>query len=189
MSRLCTGSHGRILQVAWIDIGPGGLTLIQHNPTIGGIFVCAFWGLLITDRVISVVAGPDGISPIPDSARSGLRNGWTCGALRSRATYRCAQADRSPYSSTYGGISSYTSSPAGSPMHPYSPYSLATVSLPLSGLTPTPEDSRAPCRGPGSPRPICARSAKRYQRRWVVHAGDDGDNTGLASGGTRYTSL
>jgi len=43
----------------------------------------------------------------------------------------------SPYASTYSGVSSYASSPAGSPMLPYSPYSPATVQPPLSGRTPS----------------------------------------------------
>ncbi|KAH8977589.1 hypothetical protein EDB86DRAFT_3249747 [Lactarius hatsudake] len=42
----------------------------------------------------------------------------------------------SPYGSTYSGVSSYASSPAGSPM-PYSPCSPATVPPPLSGRTPS----------------------------------------------------
>ena len=94
---------------------------------IGGIFVCASWGLRRTDRMISVVAGPDDTDSIvpPNSARSGgLRSKWTGGALRacpSTATLRPSGwipkgggAGGSPYS----GASSYASSPAGSPVQP-----------------------------------------------------------------------
>ncbi|KAH9010098.1 hypothetical protein EDB83DRAFT_2530949 [Lactarius deliciosus] len=91
---------------------------IRRVGVIGGIFVCASWGLRATDRVILAVAGPDdtgSIAPTPDSSRGCLR---------------------SPYGSTYSGVSSYTSSPAGSPM-PYAPYSPAMVPLPLSGRTPS----------------------------------------------------
>ncbi|KAF8260059.1 endoplasmic reticulum vesicle transporter-domain-containing protein [Lactarius quietus] len=136
------------------DIEPVRLTLIQRTTTfaqffircvgvIGGIFVCASWGLRATDRMISVVAGPDDTGSIapPDSARSGLRSKWTGSALRARPSVSPRPGvwaeGGSPYSSTYSGVSSYASSPAGSPMLPYSPYSPATVPPPLSGRTPS----------------------------------------------------
>ncbi|KAH8979567.1 DUF1692-domain-containing protein [Lactarius akahatsu] len=111
---------------------------------IGGIFVCASWGLRATDRVILAVAGPDdtgSIAPTPDSSRGGLRSKWTGGALRARPSNASLRPSGwaeggSPYGSTYSGVSSYASSPAGSPM-PYSPYSPATVPPPLSGRTPS----------------------------------------------------
>jgi len=95
--------------------------------------------------VILAVAGPDdtgSIAPTPDSARSGLRSKWTGGALRARPSNASLRPGGwaeggSPYGSTYSGVSSYASSPAGSPMLPYSPYSPATVPPPLSGRTPS----------------------------------------------------
>jgi hypothetical protein len=138
------------------DMEPVRLTLIQRTTTIaqffircvgviGGIFVCASWGLRATDRMISVVAGPDDTGSIaPDSARSSLRSKWTGGALRARPSNASlrpnawAEGGGSPYAgSTYSGVSSHPSSPAGSPMLPYSPYSPATVPPPLSGRTPS----------------------------------------------------
>ena len=112
---------------------------------IGGIFVCASWGLRATDRMISVVAGPDdtgSIAPTSHSAQSGLRGKWTGGALRARPTNVSPRPSvwaegGSPYGSTYSGVSSYASSPAGSPMPSYSPYSPAAVPPPLSGRTPS----------------------------------------------------
>jgi hypothetical protein len=115
-----------------VDVEPVRLTLIQRTTTfaeffircvgvIGGKFVCVSWGLPATDRTISVVAGPDdtGSIVLPDSARSGgLRSKWSGSALRacsSNASLKpgvWAEAG-SPY-----GVSSYSSSPAGSPMLP-----------------------------------------------------------------------
>lgn len=137
------------------DIEPVRLTLIQRTTTlaqffircvgvIGGIFVCASWGLRATDRVILAVAGPDdtgSIAPTPDSSRGGLRSKWAGGALRARSSNASLRPGGwpeggSPYGSTYSGVSSYASSPAGSPM-PYSPYSPATVPPPLTGRTPS----------------------------------------------------
>ncbi|KAI9453312.1 DUF1692-domain-containing protein [Lactarius psammicola] len=138
------------------DIEPVRLTLIQRTTTlaqffircvgvVGGIFVCASWGLRATDRVILAVAGPDdtgSIAPTPDSSRSGLRSKWTGGALRARPSNASLRPGGwaeggSPYGSTYSGVSSYASSPAGSPMLPYSPYSPATAPPPLSGRSPS----------------------------------------------------
>ncbi|KAF8271305.1 hypothetical protein EI94DRAFT_599294 [Lactarius quietus] len=55
---------------------------------IDGISVCASWGLRVTDRMISVVAGPDDTGSIapPSSARSCLRCNWTGSVLRARST-------------------------------------------------------------------------------------------------------
>lgn len=113
---------------------------------MGGVFVCASWALRATDRVITVVVGPDdadSITPMPDSARSGgLRNKWTGTALRARPGNISSQpttwADSgvgSPYNSNYSG-SSYAGSPAGSPM----PYSYSPVVPPprFPGRTPSP---------------------------------------------------
>ncbi|KAN0133418.1 DUF1692 domain containing protein [Lactarius tabidus] len=139
------------------DVEPVRLTLIQRTTSfaqffircvgvIGGIFVCASWGLRATDRMISVVAGPDDTGSIapPDSARTGgLRSKWTGGALRARSSNASLQPGvwaeaGSPYGgSTYSGVSSYASSPAGSPMLPYSPYSPASAPPPHSGRTPS----------------------------------------------------
>ncbi|KAI9434355.1 DUF1692-domain-containing protein [Lactarius indigo] len=136
------------------DIEPVRLTLIQRTTilaqffircvgVIGGIFVCASWGIRATDRMILAVAGPDdtgSIAPTPDSSRGALRSKWTCGALRARPSNASLRPGSwaeggSPYSSTYSGVSSYANSPAGSPMLPCSPYSPATVPPPLSGRT------------------------------------------------------
>jgi hypothetical protein len=126
---------------------------------IGGVFVCASWGLRATDRMISVVGGPDDTDSIapPDSARSGgLRSKWTGGTLRARPSTASLRPGGwiaegggggagSPYAgSTYSGVSSYASSPAGSPMPPYSPYSPASAPPPLSGR-------RSPGTFPGTP--------------------------------------
>ncbi|KAI9431983.1 DUF1692-domain-containing protein [Lactarius indigo] len=138
------------------DIEPVRLTLIQRTTTlaqffircvgvIGGIFVCASWGIRATDRMILAVAGPDdtgNIAPTPDSSRSALRSKWTGGALRARpsnAEQRIVASRRLGGGwiipqFDYSGVSSYANSPAGSPMLPYSPYSPATVP-PLSGRT------------------------------------------------------
>jgi hypothetical protein len=132
---------------------------------VGGVFVCASWALRATNRVITVVAGPDdigSITPMPDSARSGgLRGKWTGAALRARqsnASLRpTAWVDNgigSPYSSTYSG-SSYAGSPVGSPM-PYSPYS-PVVPPPLSGRAPSPSGFAVPGSSSGlglSPNPF-----------------------------------
>lgn len=125
----------------WLESHPN-----RWAGVVGGVFVCASWALRATNRVITVVAGPDdtdSITPMPDSARSGgLRGKWTGTALRARqsnASLRpTAWVDNgvgSPYSSNYSG-SSYAGSPAGSPM-PYSPYS-PVIPPPLSGRTPSP---------------------------------------------------
>jgi endoplasmic reticulum-Golgi intermediate compartment protein 2 len=114
---------------------------------VGGVFVCASWALRATNRVITVVAGPDdtdSIAPMPDSARSGgLRGKWTGAALRPRPSNASLRPTiwgdsgaGSPYSSTYSG-SSFANSPVGSPM-PYSPYSPVVPPPPLSGRTPSP---------------------------------------------------
>ena len=113
---------------------------------IGGIFVCASWGLRMTDQMISVIAGPDDTGSIvpPDSTwSSSLCSKWTGGTLLACPSTISMLPDRwiaeggsanSPYSGlTYSGISSYTSSPAGSPILPYSPYSPALAPPPLSG--------------------------------------------------------
>ncbi|KAH9991717.1 endoplasmic reticulum vesicle transporter-domain-containing protein [Russula vinacea] len=140
------------------DIEPVRLTVIQRTTTlgqffirwagvVGGVFVCASWALRATNRVITVVAGPDdtdSIAPMPDSARSGgLRGKWTGAALRPRPSNASLRPTiwgdsgaGSPYSSTYSG-SSFANSPVGSPM-PYSPYSPVVPPPPLSGRTPSP---------------------------------------------------
>jgi hypothetical protein len=101
---------------------------------VGGVFVCASWALRATDRVITVVAGPDdsdSIAPMADSARiGGIRSKWTGTALRARSSNG---SGGSPYSSTYSG-SSYAGSPVGSPILPYSPYS-PVAPPPLSSRT------------------------------------------------------
>ena len=105
---------------------------------IGGIFVCASWGLRATDRVISIDAGPDDTGSIapPDSAWNGsLCNKWTTGGtLYAQATHRFSL--RSEAGSPYGELTysrlKLLQLAAGSPMLPYSPYSPA-VSPPLSG--------------------------------------------------------
>ena len=56
---------------------------------IGGIVICVSWSLRVTDRMISVIAGPDdtGSLALPDSARTGgiwLLRQWTGGTLRAR---------------------------------------------------------------------------------------------------------
>jgi len=134
------------------DIEPVRLTIIQRTTTlaqffirwagvVGGVFVCASWALRATDRMITVVAGPDdsdSIAPIADSVRSGgmMRSKWTGTALRARPSNG---SGGSPYSSTYTS-SSYAGSPVGSPMLPYSPYSpvvpppLSSRTLPTSGF-------------------------------------------------------
>jgi hypothetical protein len=124
---------------------------------IGGVFVCASWGLRATDRMISVVGGPDdtdSIAPLDSARSSGLRSKWTGGTLRARPSTVPLRPGGwiaegggagSPYaSSTYSGVSSYASSPAGSPMPPYSPYSPASAPPPLSGR-------RSPGTFPGAP--------------------------------------
>ena len=124
---------------------------------VGGVFVCASWALRATNRVITVVAGPDdadSIAPMPDSARSGgLRSKWTGTALRARSSNAPLQpatwADSgvgSPYGSTYSG-SSYAGSPVGSPM-PYTPYSPVVPPPRLPGRTPSPSGFAVP--GPSS---------------------------------------
>ncbi|KAI0246080.1 endoplasmic reticulum vesicle transporter-domain-containing protein [Lactifluus subvellereus] len=140
------------------DIEPVRLSIIQRTTTlgqffirwvgvVGGVFVCASWALRATDRMITVVVGPDdtdSIAPTPDSTRS-LRSKWTGTALRARpgnASQRLATwpdgggGGSSPYSSTYSGSRYADSPPAGSPMLPYSPYSPVAPS-PLSGRTPS----------------------------------------------------
>jgi len=133
------------------DIEPVRLTIIQRTTTlgqffirwagvVGGVFVCASWALRATDRVITVVAGPDdsdSIAPMADSARiGGIRSKWTGTALRARSSNG---SGGSPYSSTYSG-SSYAGSPVGSPILPYSPYSpvapppLSSRTLPTTGF-------------------------------------------------------
>ncbi|KAI0293891.1 endoplasmic reticulum vesicle transporter-domain-containing protein [Multifurca ochricompacta] len=151
------------------DIEPIRLTIIQRTTTlaqffirsmcwvVGGVFVCASWALRATDRVITIVAGPDNsdsIAPTPDSLRGGvLRSKWTGGALRARPSSNASPragtwADGgSPYASTYSG-SSHGGSAAGSPMLPYSPYS-PVAPPPLSGRTP----STAGFPPPGSASP------------------------------------
>ncbi|KAN0133410.1 Endoplasmic reticulum vesicle transporter domain containing protein [Lactarius tabidus] len=121
------------------DDGPVRLTLIQRSHAqffircvgvIGGIFVCVSWGLRATDRVISVVAGPDdtGSTAPPDSARSsGLRSKWTGEALRARSSNASLQR----------GVWAEAGSPYGSPMLPYWPYLPASAPPPLSGRTPS----------------------------------------------------
>ena len=124
---------------------------------VGGVFVCASWALRATNRVITVVAGPDdadSIAPMPDSVRSGsLRNKWGGTALRARSSNASLQPTAwvdsgvgSPYSSTYSG-SSYAGSPVGSPM-PYSPYSPVVPPPHLPGRTPSPSGFVVP--GPSS---------------------------------------
>ena len=113
---------------------------------VGGVFVCASWAIRATDRVISVVAGPDdtdSIAPVSDFTRSsGLRNKWTGTTLRARpsntplrhpAATWAEGGGGSPYGSTYGG-SSYGGSPGGSPMQSQSPY-LPVAPPPLSART------------------------------------------------------
>ena len=86
------------------------------------------------DSMISVVAGLDdtGSIALPNSARSG----GLCSKLRALPSNALLQPGiwaeaRSPYGrSTYSGVLSYASSPAGSPMLPYSPYSPASAPLP-----------------------------------------------------------
>ena len=143
---------------------------------IGGIFVCASWGLRATDRMISVVAGPDDTGSIapPDSARvGGLRSKWTGGTLRARPSNASLQPGvwaeaGSPYGgSTYSGVSSYASSPAGSPMLPYSPYSPASAPPPLSGRR-TPSGGNAGF--PGTPAGL-GLSPALYPQGSVVGAG------------------
>jgi endoplasmic reticulum-Golgi intermediate compartment protein 2 len=121
---------------------------------VGGVFVCASWALRATDRMITVVIGPDdtdSIAPTPDSPRSRRRK-WTGTALRARpgsTPYRPASwADNggggsSPYSSNYSGSSHAGSPSAGSPMLSYSPYSPMAPS-PLSGRTPSSTGFSAP---------------------------------------------
>lgn len=126
-------------------IFPVSLSALIHSNrwvgVVGGVFVCASWALRATNRVITVVAGPDdtdSIAPMPDSARGGgLRGKWTGTALRARSsnaslrpTIWAENGVGSPYGSTYSG------SPVGSPM-PYSPYS-PVVPPPLSGRAPSP---------------------------------------------------
>ncbi|KAN0113791.1 Endoplasmic reticulum vesicle transporter domain containing protein [Russula decolorans] len=150
------------------DIEPVRLTVIQRTTTfgqffirwvgvVGGVFVCASWAVRATNRVITVVAGPDdadNIAPMSDSARGGgLRSKWTGTALRARSSNAMLQpttwADSgvgSPYGSTYSG-SSYAGSPVGSPM-PYSPYSPVVPPPRLPGRTPSPSGFAVP--GPSS---------------------------------------
>lgn len=120
---------------------------------VGGVFVCASWALRATNRVITVVVGPDdadSIAPIPDSARSGgLRSKWTGTALRARSSNASLQPTSwvdsgvgSPYSSTYSG-SSYAGSPVGSPML-YSPYSPVVPPTRPQGRTPSPSGFAVP---------------------------------------------
>lgn len=124
---------------------------------MGGVFVCASWALRATNRVVTVVAGPDdadSIAPMPDSARSGgLRSKWSGTTLRARSSnaplHPTTWADGgvgSPYGSTYSG-SSYAGSPVGSPT-PYSPYSPVVPPPRLPGRTPSPSDFAIP--GPSS---------------------------------------
>ena len=121
------------------------------------MFVCASWALRATNRVITVVAGPDdtdSIAPMSDSARSGgLRGKWTGTTLRARSSNTplppTTWADSgvgSPYGSTYSG-SNYAGSAAGSPM-PYSPYSPVVPPPRLPGRTPSPSGFTVP--GPSS---------------------------------------
>ncbi|KAH9981895.1 endoplasmic reticulum vesicle transporter-domain-containing protein [Russula compacta] len=139
------------------DIEPVRLTIIQRTTTlgqffirwagvVGGVFVCASWAIRATDRMISVVAGPDdigSIAPVSDSVRSsGLRSKWGGTALRARPsnvplrTGTWAEGGGgSPYGSTYGG-SSYAGSPGGSPMLSQSPY-LPVPPPPISARTPS----------------------------------------------------
>jgi len=125
---------------------------------VGGVFVCASWALRATNRVITVVAGPDdadSIAPMPDSARSGgLRSKWTGTTLRARSSNASLQPTTwvdsgvgSPYSSTYSG-SSYAGSPVGSPM-PYSPYSPVAPPPRLPGRTPSPSGFAVPGHSSG----------------------------------------
>ena len=124
---------------------------------VGGVFVCASWALRATNRVITVVVGPDdadSITPMSDSARSGLRSKWTGTALRARPSNASLQpttwADSgvgSPYSSTYSG-SSYAGSPVGSPV-PYSPYSPVVPPPRLPGRTPSPSGFAVPGQSSG----------------------------------------
>lgn len=125
---------------------------------VGGVFVCASWAIRATDRVITVVVGPDdadSIAPMSDSARGGaLRSKWTGTTLRARPTNAPLRPGSwaegvggSPYSSTYSG-SSYAGSPIGSPMlSSYSPYT-PVAPPPLSGRTPSTSSFAAP--GPSS---------------------------------------
>ncbi len=124
---------------------------------MGGVFVCASWALRATNRVITVVAGPDdadSIAPMSDSVRSGgLRSKWAGTTLRARSSNTSVQpttwADSgvgSPYSSTYSG-SSYAGSPVGSPM-PYTTYSPVVPPPRLPGRTPSPSGFAVP--GPSS---------------------------------------
>ncbi|KAF8271311.1 hypothetical protein EI94DRAFT_1878050 [Lactarius quietus] len=90
---------------------------------IDGISVCASWGLRVTDRMISVVAGPDDTGSIapPSSARSCLRCNWTGSVLRARSTNPSPRpgisAERGRPAARPTAASQAT--PAGS----YSPYS------------------------------------------------------------------
>ncbi|KAH9953432.1 endoplasmic reticulum vesicle transporter-domain-containing protein, partial [Lactifluus volemus] len=129
------------------EIEPVRLSIIQRTTTlgqffirwvgvVGGVFVCASWALRATDRVVSVVVGPDdtdSIAPTPDTPRSK----WTGTALRARL----GNPSQRPTSWVDGGDASvlmYPGSPSvTSSMLPYSPYSPAAPS-PLSGRVPSP---------------------------------------------------
>ena len=103
--------------------------------TIGSIFVCEAWGLRATDLMISVVARPDetsGIAITPGLAASAASGQ---AGLRARPSNASLQSEAgSPYNvSTYSDVTSYASSPTGSPMLSYSPYTPASAPPPLSG--------------------------------------------------------
>jgi hypothetical protein len=144
---LVNSSFGAFPRFLSMFIDPDAMPCNRWAGVVGGVFVCASWALRATDRMITVVIGPDdtdSIAPTPDSPRS-LRRKWTGTALRARpgsALYRStswadsAGGGSSPYGSTYSGSSHAGSPSAGSPMLSYSPYSPAAPS-PLSGRTPS----------------------------------------------------
>ncbi|KAN0133408.1 hypothetical protein V8E53_008848 [Lactarius tabidus] len=124
------------------DVEPIRLTLIQHTATFTQSFIhCAGFIDYIFVRAswASAQHGSDDTGSIAprDSARSGvLCSKWTGRTLRARSGSASLQPGvwaeaGSPYGSTYSGVSSYTSSSAGSPMFP-SPCSPVTDPPPLS---------------------------------------------------------
>ena len=141
--------------------------------------------------MISIIAGLDGTFSVapPDLAWSGLRKKWTCVALRtcpsnaSLHPYAWAKGG-SPNGSTYNSVSSYASSPAGSPMLPYSRYSPASPPLQIPGRSPSGDTGsfHDTVWAQAFPWLVCA------SRRWVVHASDAGYD-GLAGTGIRHARL
>ncbi|KAI0050497.1 DUF1692-domain-containing protein [Auriscalpium vulgare] len=133
------------------DIEPIRLSVIQRTTTfaqffirwagvVGGVFVCASWGLRVSNKAFVMVAGPDDsdtITPTDSARTSGLRTKWGGSSLRTRPAATNGRVLRQGNSWVVEGGSPY-SSYAGTP-NPTTPYTPASVASPYS---PAPPPSR-----------------------------------------------